>query len=312
MENVSIIMPVYNKEEYIYNSIESVLKQSYKKFKLIIVNDGSIDNSKKIILKYMKLDHRIMYIEQDNMGVSMARNTGIDVAESEYICFLDSDDDLDEHFLKRMLTNINNSNVCYCGNYNIINGKKIKSRMKFYEGDILNKYLYNKCIPNANSWLIRREFLDKYNIRFTEGLQLGEDIEFFSKVLLHDKNVRCTNAFLTNYHRDTEGSLSENTIDKIYADITWMEKLRNYILNNEMSIERRDKILRALDTYRIPGSLISRMNSNRRNVDPNQITELLKSFNKYLNNLKMSNGIRSLKLYVLFYILKFSSIINSK
>ena len=89
---VSIIMPVYNCENYLDKSITSVLNQTLDNIELIIINDGSTDNSNKIIEKYLNKDNRIKYINQSNNGVSIARNKGIDMAKGKYIGFVDGDD----------------------------------------------------------------------------------------------------------------------------------------------------------------------------------------------------------------------------
>ena len=91
-ELISVIMPAYNVEEYIEKSIDSVLQQTYTNWELIIINDGSMDNTKKIVENYLHIDMRIIYLEQENKGVSVARNKGIDSAKGKYIAFLDADD----------------------------------------------------------------------------------------------------------------------------------------------------------------------------------------------------------------------------
>lgn len=89
---ISVIMPAYNVANYIEKSINSVLQQSYTDFELVIVNDGSTDNTREIILDCQAKDNRIRLVEQTNQGVSVARNTGIENAQGEYISFLDGDD----------------------------------------------------------------------------------------------------------------------------------------------------------------------------------------------------------------------------
>ena len=89
---ISIIVPVYNVENYLVKCIESILNQSFKNFELILVNDGSNDNSLNICKKYIEIDNRIKLISQINKGLSAARNTGLRYAKGNYICFIDSDD----------------------------------------------------------------------------------------------------------------------------------------------------------------------------------------------------------------------------
>jgi len=124
MPKVSVIMPIYNKESRIKASIESVLKQTYRDFELILINDGSTDDSEKIAMEYYKKDSRIKYYSQVNQGVSVTRNNGIDIAKGEYISFIDADDEWDRYFLEKILQEVSGNNVCYCGHYYFINGKK--------------------------------------------------------------------------------------------------------------------------------------------------------------------------------------------
>ena len=94
MENqtFSIIVPVYNVEQYLENCINSVLNQSYRNFQLILVDDGSKDSSGEICDRFAQKDSRVKVIHKPNAGVSAARNTGIDIATGQFICFIDSDD----------------------------------------------------------------------------------------------------------------------------------------------------------------------------------------------------------------------------
>lgn len=138
MAKISFIMPVYNKGRYISKSIGSVLVQTYKDFELILIDDGSTDKSGEIIRRYKEQDPRIVYINNStNKGVSYTRNLGIEKSKGEYITFLDADDEMDSKFLEKMILAICNKSVCYCGYYNVVNGVKTRSRIRFFEGDIL-------------------------------------------------------------------------------------------------------------------------------------------------------------------------------
>lgn len=97
----SIIVPVYNVEKYIDKCLASILRQTFKNFECIIIDDCSPDNSNAIIDKYVKLDQRFKVIHQKNMGVSVARNTGLDIAKGDYIIFVDSDDYIADDYLEK-------------------------------------------------------------------------------------------------------------------------------------------------------------------------------------------------------------------
>ena len=104
---ISVIMPVFNVANYLDKAIMSVLNQDFKDFEFILVNDGSTDDSLKILRNYEKKDNRIVIIDQKNMGAHMARNNGIDIAKGEYLCFFDSDDYIDKNMLRELYEVIN-------------------------------------------------------------------------------------------------------------------------------------------------------------------------------------------------------------
>ena len=126
-DKISIIVPIYNVSYYLDNCIESITKQTYSNLEIILVNDGSTDNSNDICQKWEKIDKRITYINQKNSGVSVARNNGIKKATGKYISFVDGDDYLEINFIKTLynFTVKNNVDVSICDYYLITNqGKK--------------------------------------------------------------------------------------------------------------------------------------------------------------------------------------------
>lgn len=110
---ISIIVPIYNSEKTISKCIESVLTQTYSNIELLLINDGSSDNSESICMKYQKKDKRVKYLFKENGGVSSARNYGINRAKGKWIMFLDSDDYLDEKSLEDIISNNKDENILY-------------------------------------------------------------------------------------------------------------------------------------------------------------------------------------------------------
>ena len=102
MELISIIVPVYKAEKHLSECIDSIISQTYENFELILIDDGSPDNSGKICDEYAEKDKRIRAIHKENGGVSSARNTGLDNASGEYITFIDSDDFVDKQYLEKL------------------------------------------------------------------------------------------------------------------------------------------------------------------------------------------------------------------
>ena len=101
--DVSIIIPVYNSERYIAYIIEDLLNQSYENFEIIVINDGSTDNSQEILAEFEKRDERVKVVEVKNAGVSEARNLGISLAKGDYIRFIDADDRINKDSVKNMV-----------------------------------------------------------------------------------------------------------------------------------------------------------------------------------------------------------------
>ena len=156
---VSIIVPVYNAEKFIVQTIESVLKQNIKDFELILVNDGSTDSSKSLCLYFLKQDFRVKFIDSPNRGVSHARNLGLDAAQGEYVYFLDADDTLASDFLKTCLGVVKKQKFDI-----IVVGEHYCRRIK-----------HTPVLPTC-AMMLKRDFLAKnHAIRFPEGIQPCED-----------------------------------------------------------------------------------------------------------------------------------------
>lgn len=156
---VSVIIPVYNADKYIAEAIESVLDQNFSDFEVIVVNDGSTDRSGEICQHYGQLDKSVRYFEQENSGVSVARNLGLKYARGEYVFFLDSDDTIDLNFLR------SSYQIAHEGGYDlVVLGEPYASRLP-----------RPPALPTcAQFW--RLSFLKGYpEIRFPEGIQPCED-----------------------------------------------------------------------------------------------------------------------------------------
>lgn len=194
----SVIVPIYNREKSIKKCVDSILRQSEKNFELILVDDGSTDNTFEICEKYKEIDQRIVVIHKDNGGVSSARNVGIDVAKGKYIVFVDSDDYVDEDYLKILN---------HCNSDFVISGvifEKTKEKMIINDNTIniddnrIIGYLkdFYSLIPYAKKY--DKNIIDKYNIRFNNLLKYGEDTLFCAEYIKRCKTVSYINKF--TYH----------------------------------------------------------------------------------------------------------------
>lgn len=307
MKLISIIMPVFNKAQHIEKSIRSVQSQSYKNIELLIIDDGSTDNSSDIINRISQHDQRIKYFYQKNMGVSAARNSGIEIANGHYISFLDADDEYASTFIADMMEAIKDGNAAYCAHYTSRAGRHKKSRFSFPEENLLLAYLLNKCTPNTNSWLIQRDFILKNNIKFKPGINWGEDMMFFSEIIIRSNKINPCKKFLTKYNMGVEDSLSlnEKSIQKLEKDIHWMKHVRCLIKNSTLKTEYKNQCIDAIDKYRLPAGLIYRIKSNRKLTSNTEFTELYKKYNLHFRKSGLNNGIRSIKLTSSLIILRF-------
>lgn len=133
---ISIIVPVYNSEKYIDRCLDSILNQTYKDLEIVLVNDGSNDQSLKILENYALRDTRIKVVNQENKGVAAARNTGLDNATGDYILYVDSDDWIENNMVERMVELSANADIVFCGNDNAVSPESVKKNYRDYKGNL--------------------------------------------------------------------------------------------------------------------------------------------------------------------------------
>ncbi|MBC9229530.1 glycosyltransferase family 2 protein [bacterium SPL81] len=301
---ITVIVPVFNKSAYIERSIISVLGQSYTDFELLLIDDGSTDNSKNIIDSIILNDSRCKYYFQKNQGVSSARNYGLKLAKGSHIAFLDADDEYSPNFLSNMLSAIKDGDATYCAHYIGKHSGKIKSRFNFFNEDLLYGYLTNQCTPNTNSWLINKEFLIRNNIKFKSGICWGEDMMFFSEVIVKANKIYPCREYLTIYNMGLMGSLSVNSMDKIKEDIFWMSYVKDLIINSNLSEDYKLRCAQVVECYRIPAGIIYRIFENTKLLSQTEFLNSYLCYYKYMKGIRIINGLRSLKLYFLFNMLR--------
>lgn len=260
---ISIIIPVYNVEIYIEQCLDSIKKQSYQNFEVIIVNDGSQDNTESICKKIAQSDARFKYFSKENGGVSSARNFGLDNANGHYITFIDGDDWVDPNHLEILIKSIteNNSDIAICSY------KEFKNNI-FYIRYYTNKEKYllnfnrmtkedflinfpkllstNVCFNNSVSKLFRRDLVK--DLRFDSKLKYGEDLDFYFRLYLNTESISFVNqatyvyrihgdsttSGFTQEHAEQELSIYKKMYEKIYElglpTINYLNKLE-FLLN---------------------------------------------------------------------------------
>ena len=220
----SIIIPLYNKEPYVAKAIKSVLSQTFTDYELIIVDDGSKDNSAAIAAQAIKGHANCRLVRQENAGVSMARNNGVAVSQGDYFCFLDADDWWDFHFLEEMSKLIEEfpDAGIYGTSYVIVNETKRKTRVSpigveagFEKGYINYCQVYAKTLAmplaSISVAIPRWVFLEMHG--FPKGIKLGEDFLLWIHIALKYK-VAFLNKPLAFYNQDVD--MKNRGIGKLY------------------------------------------------------------------------------------------------
>ena len=211
---VSIIIPVYNAETYLQRCVSSLLGQTYKQIEIILVNDGSSDNSGKLCEEYSKIDDRIKVIHKENGGAATARNKGLDEARGKYICFVDSDDYVSCEYIETLYNLLveNNADIAQCDYLLTFKGdsqipKKEKVVSNYTGMEMLKRFQIEndfriKLVVVWNK-IYKREIFD--DIRFPEGI-IYEDEAIIPKILFKAKRITYTTEKLYAYF------MSENSV----------------------------------------------------------------------------------------------------
>jgi len=210
MPKVSVIVPVYNVEKYIEKCLTSLVNQRLQEIEIIIVNDGSTDNSKLIINKFLeKFPNKIKYVEKENGGLSDARNFGMPYATGEYIAFLDSDDYIELNMYEDMYKKAKEENSDYVEcDFIWEYPDKVKPDIGIeYNGK--KEMLVNARVVAWNK-LIKRSIIEETNLKFTKGVRY-EDVDFFYKLVPHLNKVSFVKKQFIHYiQRDTSIANTQN------------------------------------------------------------------------------------------------------
>ena len=217
---ISVVVPIYNVEKFLGQCIESIINQTYNDIEIILVDDGSTDNSGKICDEYKSIDNRIRVIHKVNGGLSSARNVGMRIAQGEYICFIDSDDYIDSQMLEIMKKQIKNADIVICGKEDIwgndahnITSSDLESNYDIISmsGEVaFEHFLLEDKEGYVVAWnkLYRTHIFIQYNIKFPEG-KIHEDCFTIYKLFIHSQKVVYIDIPLYKY-RHREGSIMCN------------------------------------------------------------------------------------------------------
>lgn len=251
MKDISIIIPIYNAEKYINKCLDSILKQTKKELEIILINDGSTDNTEKIIKTYQ--DKRIKYFKNDNHGIGYSRNFGINQSTSKYIMFLDSDDYLETTACEELFNKAEKDNldIVISDFYKVFNNNIEEIKLPSFENsslkdnpDIITEYL--------NPWakLYSSKLLKDNKIKFVENLKY-EDAPFVIETLDKAKKIGKVDKPLNYYviHGNSETTVRDR---KCFDILKIIDRIRKYTKYKEYLKEKIDKLtVRILTNYTI-------------------------------------------------------------
>ena len=251
---VSVVVPVYNVEPYIGKCLASLCRQTYHNIEIVVVDDGSLDNSVEIIHDFMERDSRIRYLKRINGGLGAARNTGIENSQGEYICFVDSDDWVSEDYVEKFVSTSmeDESDVVISNIRYVYEDDSIKPRTPHIDSHeiitareaLSREFIGAQYKCHAPNKFCKREIFMKYNIRFPDG-KLYEDVFTTYKMLMYASKVSLIPDFTYFYLQSRSGSIMNTKLEmRRFTDI--FEALDLIIRNPVLGSYHLDDEIQAL------------------------------------------------------------------
>lgn len=306
---LSIIIPAYNSEDYIKKTLKSLSNQSSKNFEVIVIDDGSLDNTceiSEIFLEEEKIDHKVIRCEK-NRGQSTARNIGLDYSKGRYILFLDSDDFVLENLVEVLEKSTLKEPDILLFDYKRVRDYKIRENKKEQEFDELNlikgeevfkSYKSNKIRLWTGSLIYKKEFLEENNLRLLEGAYAAEDLNFIFKALLSSNKVMGIKKSLS-FYCEREGSLTKSP--NIYKNMTLIDSMEDvslFIEKNNLPVDLKEYIDKEFISEHIMYQILGYLKSGREE----EVLSILndKRVKKYLKGAKIKSDRygRSLAFYI--------------
>lgn len=301
---ISIIVPVYNVEKYLENCIDSILKQTYTNFEVILIDDGSTDTSGEICDKYVEKDKRIQVIHSKNGGISKVRNKGIELAKGDYISFIDSDDIVSPKFLEILFTTINESqadiSICgfesfYYNEPNLMQEQNIEKSYTYTKNTAMKALLEDEIITN-HLWnkLYKRELWT--GITFPDGKKF-EDVSVMYKIFEKCQKIEY-NPITLYYYRRRSDSILGNVNEEMLKDYIDVIQDRNiYLKEHYKTLEKEiecNKINCLLRYHLITVNEPELYNSNIMKVQYEELCKEIKNYPLYYKTKEIPLKLRAL------------------
>lgn len=298
-ELISVIVPIFNAEGYLKKCLNSIVRQSYKDLEIILIDDGSTDSSGIICDEYGNSDQRVKVVHKINEGVSVARNTALEMAGGRYICFVDSDDWLDPYALENLYRAQQESNAdLVCGSVADIKSYKKKNyhipNHVFQDEEIVQAFLdyyFAFCAPWGK--LLKKRIIEEWNFVFNKNIPYGEDTSFNLNYIAKCSCVTSINSIVYFHRNHLEGAsnpfkfyekmnyyMELNFLDAIKFTDTKANDEDERIQLNACFAERYCN--HALEHY------MYRMNDNRELM--NKVKVIISFYTKYIEGNRLFNG----------------------
>lgn len=231
---VSIVIPMFNTEKYISKCLDSLINQTYSNIEILVIDDGSTDSSKNIVNEYCEKDKRIKYYYQENSGVGIARNKGINLSNGEYIVFVDSDDYVTNNFITKLVYSIKEDDIfSICGTF------RVKFDGSIEENTVKKEFIDSFRGIASYKRLLNKKKLSESKIMFSD-LKICEDLEFYSKLLIKfDKKYSIVDECLYYYVERSDSLIhtysknQKDTLNAVNRIISFSKKINKYESNKD-------------------------------------------------------------------------------
>ena len=311
---VSVIVPIYNTEKHLKNCIESIINQTYTNLEIILVNDGSTDNSPIICDSYANIDNRIKVVNILNMGVSNARNQGLRSSTGKYIQFVDSDDFIDKDMIEILVNNIEsqNADIVMCGIKRVSKLDFILDTAKhigtFEIEDFIIKNIEmigDNLFGSPCNKLYKYDIIKKHDIMFDPLIEYAEDLIFNYEYFRNIDRVTVNSNCLYNYNRDIEDTLSSKFRIDCYENLNYTyEQTIDFLDTFQLNQDNLYKINNKFANKYI--GLVDYLLTTDNNLNKNEIRLLIIKHLKRYEKRKMLDGSKfhSIYFYIIWYLVK--------
>lgn len=232
---LSIIIPIYNSEKYLCRCIDSLLNQTFQDFELLLINDGSQDNSAAICNKYAQLDNRIRVFHKTNGGVASARQVGLVEARGEYSIHVDSDDWVERNMLEDLYycARATNADIVIADFYNDFGNGRIENQNQFCDGysstEIAQMIISDRLMGSLCNKLVRHKLYADYGLEFVPGVNYQEDALMMARLMCHELKVSYLKKAYYHYCMENIDSITRN-----YTETTFKNRQQFWITAKKM------------------------------------------------------------------------------